>query len=264
MSSASRLELPVRDRPFTADELERLRLLLSTFRDGSGQYLSKLGAFMPDYLGFERATALVCDGETTENKGIFDVLVPGGEDRQQFGISCKMATAQPKDRSWFMELSNSSKKFADAFDAAGIDWTKEPGSAGQIFVGLVEGWHRAVEATVDIAASKYLLLIHDSRWRKFRICCMDLDLRRADPRQDVDWKVEGKDPTRPSSVAGYVDIDGTPHRLWQLFQNSGGQLKYYPPIPWAEWQTAVFELERPPSRGLRDKVDEYWPGAWPV
>jgi hypothetical protein len=263
MSSSVKAAMPVRDRPFTRDELEKLRLLLSTFRDGSGQYLSRLEAFMPDYLAFERATALVCGGETTENKGIFDVLVPGGNERSAFGISCKMAKQQPRDRSWFMELSNSSKKFADAFDSAGVVWQNEPAAAGQIFVGLVEGWHYEVEGTVDVAASKYLLLVHDNSWGKFQVACMDLDLRKADPRTEVDWKVEGKDPARPSSVAGYIEVDGKLHRLWQLFANSGGQLKYYPPIHWAEWATEVFTLETPPPRQLRDKVEEYWPGSWP-
>ncbi len=254
----------VRDRELNDDEFERLRLLLSTFRDGSGQYLSKLKMYMPDYLAFERATAFVCRGETTENKGIFDVLVPSQKKSElPFGISCKMATAQPKDRSWFMEMSNSAKKFHDAFDAAGVVWTRNPALAGQVLVDLVASWHENVRAAVDVARSKYLLLVHDKQWKKFRIVCLDLDLRRADPATDVRWVAEGKG-VKKSSIAGYIDIGGgKERRLWQFYANSGGQLKYYPPVEWAEWTTELFELEEPSVRGPRDKVDEYWPGLWP-
>lgn len=254
--------LAVRDRPFTPDELERMRLLLSVFRDGSGQFLSKLKTYMPDFLAFERATAIVCGGETTENKGIFDVLVPGGDGQAPVGISCKMATAQPQDRSWFMELSNSAKKFHDAFGKAGIEWMREPARAGEVLVSLVESWHHAVEATVDVSKSKYLILAHDTAWKKFQIVCLDLNLRRADVA-DIEWAVEGRDRNRPSSVAGYVYLGDRRHRLWQFYANSGGQLKYYPPIFWAEWVTDLFELETPPVTTLREKVDAYWPGAWP-
>src|SRR5690606_25283606 len=78
----------VRDRPFNEVELEQVRLLLSTFRDGAGQRL-KVAGYMPDYLAFERVTALVLGGETNEDKGIFDVAVPrpGGK---SWGVSCKM------------------------------------------------------------------------------------------------------------------------------------------------------------------------------
>jgi hypothetical protein len=254
----------VRDRPFTPDECERLRLLLSTFRDGSGQYLGKLKAYMPDYLAFERAAALVCGGETTENKGIFDVLVPS-ETRGElpFGISCKMATRQPKNRSWFMEMSNSAKKFNDAFAAAGVVWTRRPELAGQVLVDVVESWHEAVRDTVDVGRSKYLLLTHDAGWKKFQIVCLGLNLRRADPATEVRWVAEGRGETK-SSIAGYIPVSGGQElRLWQFYANSGGQLKYYPPIAWAEWTSPEFELELPPVRGLQDKVDEYWPGKWP-
>ena len=88
--------LPVRDRPMNSDEVERMRLVLSTFRDGSGQFVKSIGGYMPGYLDFERATALVCGGDTSEDKGIFDVAVPvpGG---LPFGVSCKMSISQRAD-----------------------------------------------------------------------------------------------------------------------------------------------------------------------
>jgi hypothetical protein len=218
---------------------------------------------MPDYLAFERATAFICGGKTTENKGIFDVLVTSETSGDlPFGISCKMAVTQPQNRSWFMEMSNSAKKFHDAFAAASVVWTERPDLAGQVLVDVVESWHEDVRATVDVARSKYLILIHDTAWKGFQIACLDLNLRRADPALGVQWEAEGRGGIK-SSIAGYINIDGKPHRLWQFYANSGGQLKYYPPIDWADWVSPVFELELPSVRGLRDKVDEHWPGMWP-
>lgn len=251
----------VRDRPFTDWEVERMRLLLSTFTDGSGQ--SVKAGFMPDYLAFERCTAIVLQGTTAENKGIFDVSVPGGRGRKPWGVSCKMTSTQPANRDcWFMELSNSAKKFADAFAAYGVDWTRNPEDAGPIVVETVESWHYAVQGQVDVPASKYLLLTHDSRWRDFEIASFDLSLRVADPYHDVEWVTEGRGGVI-SSLAGYIETRRGPHRLWQFYANSGGQLKYYPPIGWEEWRTGAFRLESATGKTLREKVEDLWPGRWP-
>ena len=217
---------------------------------------------MPDFLAFERVTALVCGGETTENKSVFDVVVPGGGARKPFGVSCKMAAEQPQARpSWFMEMSNSAKKFHDAFDERGIDWTASPYAAGVTTVRLVESWHTDVQADFDVSGSKYLVLSHDKHWSDFRIACLPINLQIVKAEQ-LDWVVEGRDG--PSSIAGYLQVDGRRHRLWQLFPNSGGQLKYYPPIDWAEWSFGPFQLEKPPQRTLLQKVDDYFPGMWPT
>ena len=121
---------PIRDRPMSAKEVERLRLVLSTFRDGSGQYLRSIKGYMPDYLDFERATALVCGGTTSENKNVFDVTVPV-PGRLPFGISCKMSSTQPvRNKSSFTELSNSQKKFEDEFGRRSINWQSQPDVVG--------------------------------------------------------------------------------------------------------------------------------------
>ncbi|PBC35773.1 hypothetical protein CJ178_30345 [Rhodococcus sp. ACPA4] len=254
----------VRDRPFTEDETEQMRLLLSTFRDGSGQRVK--AGFMPDFLSFERVTAYVLGGFTNEDKGVFDVAVPGGARREQWGVSCKMASAQPvKNCCWFMELSNSAKYLTDALLAEGIHWQTNPEAAGPILVGTVGSWHEKVRRTYDIDASKYLLLTHDSRWRKFEMAAFDIHILTWFASSDIEWVVEGREvgAGKPSSVAGYIEVDRRPHRLWQWYANSGGQLKFYPPIGWEKWRTGEFELSEPPVHDLRDKVEDYWPGAWP-
>lgn len=258
------VELPLRDRPLTPSELERLRLVLSTFRDGSGQRV-KYG-FMPDFLSFERATAYVLGGSTNEDKGVFDVTVAGPSGRKPWGVSCKMASAQPvRNRCWFMELSNSSKYLSDAIETAGFRWRDEPHKAGPILVATVGSWHDRARLDYDVDASKYLLLTHDSRWRLFELAAFDIHVLTRVPAQRIEWVVEGREAAlgRPSSVAGYIETSNGPHRLWQWFANSGGQLKFYPPVGWEEWRSGAFALEEPPVHDLRSKVDTYWPDAWP-
>ncbi|WP_419554413.1 hypothetical protein [Candidatus Poriferisodalis sp.] len=241
-----------------------MRLALSVFRDGSGQFVKSIREYMPDYLDFERVTALICDGETVESKGIFDVIVPTSSGLP-FGISCKMSTAQREDHdASFMELSNSQKKFSDEFERLGIDWQEEPELAGPAVVDLVTSWHHAVASTVDLDASRYLVLSHDRPWHYFQLHCYTLDLKIADPESDVTWVNEGGDTlSGPSTVAGYIDYDGRHHRLWQLFQRSGGQLKFFPPLGWADWTSSFFTLETPPLKSIFERVQEYFPDMWP-
>ena len=142
--------LPVRDRPLSDTEFEQCRLLLSTYRDGSGQYLNRFG-FMPDFLAFERVTALVCGGETTENKSVFDVVVPGGGARKPFGVSCKMAAEQPQARpSWFMEMSNSRRSSMTPL-TRGASTGRHHLTRWCDHSRLVESWHTDVQADFDVS-----------------------------------------------------------------------------------------------------------------
>lgn len=254
------MPLPVRDRAFTPAELEQLRLLLSTFRDGSGQRVK--AGFMPNFLSFERVCASIVGGTTNENKGIFDVDVPGGIGRKPWGISCKMASTQPNKRCWFMELSNSAKYLHDAIARADIDdWKSFPDEAGPVLVNTVNSWHETARDYYDVDASKYLILTHDAKWNTFQIACFDLNVLVRVAPTDIRWVIEGRD--KPSSLAGHIETCHGPHRLWQWYANSGGQLKFYPPNGWEEWSTPQFELLVPPIKSMKDRVDEYWPNAWP-
>src|SRR4051794_22798873 len=99
-------QLPLRDRGLNADEMEALRLMLSTYRDGSGENMPKnIGEPMPGGRDFERALAVITSGTHTKNKGIFDVIVPASP--LPYGLSAKMSKLQPAaKKSGFMELSN--------------------------------------------------------------------------------------------------------------------------------------------------------------
>jgi hypothetical protein len=250
-------ELPLRDRALTADELEGLRLILSTFRDGSGQNVLKpSGRVMPGFRDYERALATVLQARAPENKGVFDVIV--ADEPLPFGISCKMSKTQPPARqSSFMELSNAAAKFRDHLLQMQIHWMSEPTLAGPALIDLVESWHLALEDEINVPASKYAVLAHNSRWTKFQLLCFPLDLKIAKPKGDVEWLAEG------AALNGYIDDGSRRHRLWQVYMNSGGQMKYYPPLHWADWVTDEFEFEEPPLGSLRQRAQQYFPDLWP-
>lgn len=256
--------IPLFNRPFSEKEIEQTRLLLSTFCNGSGATNKAVDWTIPDYRDFERVVAEVCGGQTSENKDIFDVYVPV-PDRLPFGISCKMAgPGSPADpAAAFIEMSNSSKKFTDAYRQAGIAWQDDPTAAGQITVQLVESWHTEVATTCDLEHSSYLLLTHSNNWRQFKLSSFPLDLSIADPGTEIEWEVRNhRQSNQPNSLHGYYERDGRRHRVWEFYPESGGQLKYRPLWGWANWKTDWFQLEQPPRRNLREQAQLYFPELW--
>ena len=231
--------------------------MLSTFRDGSGQIVLRDGDSMPGFRDFERAMAAVTYGYAREDKGIFDVWVPTG-DGLPYGISCKMAVAQPAHaESSFMELSNSAAKFHAALARRSINWRHDPEAAGEALVDTVMSWHEAVADEVDLEGSRYAVLDHDRNWEVFSVKVFPLDLRTAHPIDDVYWEALER------RLDGWIDVDGRAHRLWQWYADSGGQLKYYPPLIWGEWSSPEFMLERPAAVSLRSRAIDYFPELWP-
>ncbi len=71
--------LPFIHRKPTAQEVEKVRLLLSTFQDGSGMLAKPGGGTLPGWRDFERTVAAVFNGVNQENKFIFDVLLSDPE-----------------------------------------------------------------------------------------------------------------------------------------------------------------------------------------
>lgn len=256
---------PLYDRDPTPIEVEQFRLLLSTYCDGSGASIKRVPWTVPDYRDFERVTAAVCEGDSGEDKGIFDVTVPV-PGAKSYGISCKMAgpglISDPTTA--FMELSNSAKKFDDDFLSKGYDWVHNPSHAGAAAVELVMSWHNEVAHEIDLSRSPYLLLTHDTRWRHYKLSTFDLNLKLVDPWTDVYWEMRRHRQTgEPNSIVGtWVDYNGFEHRLWEFYPLSGGQLKYTPLWEWATWQTDWFELEQPPQHNLITKARQYFPDLW--
>ena len=61
--SAIEVALAFVQRHPTAGELERLRLILSTYQDGSGMLVLKDGTTIPGWRDFERAVAIAFGGQ---------------------------------------------------------------------------------------------------------------------------------------------------------------------------------------------------------
>ncbi len=55
----------------TIQEIQKFRLILSTFQDGTGQLAMKGGQTLPGWRDFERSIALTFGGETQESKSFF-------------------------------------------------------------------------------------------------------------------------------------------------------------------------------------------------
>ncbi len=58
----------------TAEDLGKLRLVLSTYQDGTGMLAASDGKTLPGWRDFERAVAAVFTGESQESKYVFDIF----------------------------------------------------------------------------------------------------------------------------------------------------------------------------------------------
>ncbi len=148
----------------TANQLEKLRLLLSTFQDGTGMLILPDGRSAPGWRDFERAVAIGFGGSAQESKAIFDVLVPISERSGIFyGISCKMRrTLDDINRTGKLtvELSNSNKKFWQHLRGKALTeatYRDNPAIVGMALVELIARWHQQVSigngGRVDLAKS---------------------------------------------------------------------------------------------------------------
>jgi hypothetical protein len=244
----------------SAVEVERIRLLLSTYQDGSGMLKPKNGkTSLPGWRDFERAVAVALAGETQEDKSIFDVVIDdSGTGR--YGVSCKMrrelSRLHRKDEIT-LEVSNEAGKFWDALKDQGIETKSQlqraAAIAGSTLSKVVDGWHSDLNDTsIDVNRSFYLVLLWDSdgTYQLFQ-----LPLRLYDPSQLL-WSV----PKGGSRLCGKQGQ----RVVVEWYFKSGGQLKVYPLQSQCTWQSAAFRLESPPHETLAvlDKVERYFPNLW--
>ncbi len=190
------------DRNPTQAEIEKLRLVLSTYQDGSGQLVTKGGKTLPGWRDFERAFATVFDGEAQESKFIFDVLL---SDAQRtgvyYGVSCKMRRTLNetlKTGRVTLELSNSSGQFWKALEQRGLNqqnYKRNPRLAGEVLIDVVRQWHAAVgienSGGVDLSQSFYLALSWGKSGQyqlfKFPLTLLDTDTLTWDfPSVEID------------------------------------------------------------------------------
>ena len=262
---------PFADRSPSDTEVERFRLILSTYQDGTGMNASDHGRTLPGWRDFERSIALAFDGIPSGSKDIFDVRLP---DREGFGvfygISCKMRrelSRVDRDGRATIELSNSARRFWDRLASFGIDqssYKRHPQEVGIALVDLVSEWHHdaGIEkgGNVDLSKSCYLTL----SWNKegwYQLHQFPLSL--PEPAQ-LQWTFPTY--TKGGKTVGnrLVGSDGL-GTLFEWYGESGGQLKYYPLVADAAWESVRFQLEPLPSDreyGVLRKVEEYFPERW--
>jgi hypothetical protein len=245
---------------------QKLRLILSTYQDGSGQQHISDKITLPGWRDFERAVAITFQGKAQENKSVFDVLVRDTEKPElYYGISCKMRnTLKETSKKGFvsLELSNSSGQFWSAIKQTGLNeqtYREYPDTVGKALLDRVQSWHKAVSTEANgkvlLAKSFFLTLAWDSQTELYQLHQFHHLL--PDP-VDLTW-------TFPSTKRLLGNKNG--HKLIEWYGESGDQLKYYPLIQDAIWQSEVFKLEPLPTHSdlqavIMAKIHSYFPQLW--
>jgi hypothetical protein len=256
------------DRPPTEFEVERLRLILSTYQDGTGMLQVESGMTLPGWRDFERSVALGCNGEAQESKAIFDVLLTS-EDKPgvRYGLSCKMRRELNKigrTGRVSLELSNSAGQFWDYLRTKGLDqlnYRDRPLDVGVSLLEVLEGWHHAVSiergGNVDLSRSSYLVL----SWNPARNYQLhQFSLAMPDPR-NLNWYFPANKRGESGRRIAGEDETGI---LFEWYGESGGQLKYYPHAADAMWASEIFQLEPLGNieYGILNKAAAYFPEKW--
>jgi hypothetical protein len=256
------------DRPPTEREVEKLRLILSTYQDGTGMLQIEDRMTLPGWRDFERAVALAFNGEAQESKSIFDVLLLS-EDRPnvRYGLSCKMRRELNKLKRTgrvSIELSNSAGQFWDYLKTKDINqstYRNKPLAVGVSLIEVVERWHQAVSITrggvVDLNKSFYLVL----SWNQARIYQLHQFPLTMPNAFELNWRFPAKKGGDEGRRLAAYDESGV---IFEWYGESGGQLKYYPPASSAIWSSDSFQLEplADIEYGIVKKAAAYFPHKW--
>ena len=268
------------ERKWTSTELERLRLLLSTYQDGSGQVTKATkGKSIPDGWDFEDCVAALIgtDEEVPRYaKDVFDLVVPLNSPKggARFGISCKMKAelvkagksikASKTDGRAYLELSNAARAFSTAFGDGEITTENfmegdNPTRTGEALIETVNDWHSlSVKDGIDLSRSCYLVLLY-SPALKFKLFQFPITLPSA---KSLTWYAgKGRGGGTGKHIKGTAE-DGI---VFEFYGGSGGQLKYYPKVSDAIYVSDEFELEpitSDVSGLLVRKAEDYFPEKW--
>lgn len=260
-------------RPPNETELAKFRLLLSTFQDGTGMQAVSDGTTLPGWRDFERATALTFGGIPSENKDIMDVrLNDPTREGVFFGISCKMRRELRRAKRIgrvTIELSNAARAFWDRLGDDGItpeNYRNHAHQVGSSIVNLVRGWHlrASVESggDIDLSRSCYLTLMWDASG-EYQLFQFRMHL--PDPTR-LRWYYPEVTRDGVSKLGNHIRGDDDSGTVLEWYGQSGGQLKYYPVVGDALWESHIFNLEPLPQNtphGLIAKAQTYYAHLWP-
>lgn len=270
-------ELVFIDRSPSYVELEKLRLLLSVFQDGSGGLRQDGGGTLPDYRNFERACAIAFNGIAVESKFPLDVIFELNSTASTFyGIDCKMKHSLREVRQkgrLYIEVTNASRdlwSFLEANQLSREQAFAQPRRAGEL---LVSELHKSKSAKcaeyplgrIEIDSSFFLALPYNKVERAYQLFLLPISL--PDGKQlDWQWRLSNRRRDGVQTQA-LVATDSDASTVIEWYANSGGQLKYYPSTQQALWSSPEFILEEldGDNRGLLvEKVRTYFPGKWPA
>lgn len=262
------------DRPFVhrspnAIELERLRLLLSTYQDGTGQIRAK-GRTLPGWRDFERCCALAFGGTAVESKFFVDVIFPL-DGTSFFGLDCKMRrelSLFDRQARIYVEVTNASRQLWSHLNSQGITEATLAQHSQQAGHGLLEaiatmkleGSTAFPDGIIDLESSSYLVLLwnRDEAYQLFQ-----LPLHLPSP-PTLDWKLHVR--ARRDGTTATRLVGATPEGvLYEWYGGSGGQFKYYPPASDALWMSERFRLEtltENVDHGIVAKAWTYFPEKW--
>jgi hypothetical protein len=270
------MSLTISSPGFSNQELEKLRLALSIFQDGTGWETIKLPKkaggnrkYYAGYRQFERLVAELLGGVAPENKAIFDVFVPLPNTESYYGISCKMRSelnkAEKNEGRVYIEMSNASGEFSDRVKRdVGEDFLDKPNEVGDTLLKVVNNWHQMaankIGFNVNLKESSFLVLLYNKNL-KFKLFQYELELPSAN---QFTWGFPPSTKKREQStrrLVGYKENS----MIFEWYFLSGGQLKYYPLASEAKWTSHVFELEPLPKNvvtGITARARTYFPKKW--
>ena len=262
--------------PSEKDE-NKLRLLLSTFRDGSGNEKEKDGSTRANWREIERCMTELLDGVGSENKSIFDVIACDENHSGTaygFSIKSKMLSKTRFEKlnstsRVYMEIANSPAKFWNAIKLehalTEVDFRNQQFAQeiGGTILQTVMKWHEEGKTRfesnnpgkiLDLEKSCHICVSYSDNIpdkRKYQLHSFDL---MFPPK--IIWKYKSS-----KCLTGY-DSEYPNEALIDWFALSGGQLKYYPKGTAGRYKTKVFHLLKPKHLTLLDKAKINFPNEF--
>lgn len=253
------------DEPPSYNVVEKIRLILSTYQDGTGMLAARDNKTLPGWRDFERAVALALSGVASESKAVFDVVLARPDaPAPKYGLSCKMRRELnriDRDGRVTLEVSNAAGEMWDYLLSKGItdaNYLQHPELVGKALMELVWSWHQAAsveqKGAIDVSKSSYLLLSWNTQG-EYQLHQFGLDIINPN---ELTWSFpNGKTGRR------LCGNDGTGNKV-EWYGKSGGQPKYFPYARDCQWQSERFRLEPLPDaqHGILNKVAAYFPTQW--
>ena len=189
----------------------------------------------------------------------------------EYGLACKMrGTLRDTERTGrvTMELSNAAGEFWKHLNSKGYDQTNYrsyPAEVGAALTEIIESWHIDVSLesgnTVDVTKSCYLALSWHRPSGRYQLHQFNIGMPNPDT---LTWSFP---PSRGGGQGRRLMGEDAIGKLLEWYGESGGQLKYYPPVSSSSWYSDPFELEPLPELPevedrLLSKAELYFHDLW--